>query len=66
LILQYAALGVGLAIVNDICRIPSGATARPLPEIPALRYYLLHRTRLPLSQAAEELRRLIIGAFSKR
>lgn len=62
--LHHAALGVGLAIVNDICQVPPGTTARPLPELPSLRYYVLHRTQLPLSRAAEELRRLVIGAFS--
>jgi DNA-binding transcriptional LysR family regulator len=64
--LHYAALGVGLAIVNDICRVPAGATARPLSEIPALRYYVLHRTQLPLSPPAEHLRRLIIETLAAR
>jgi DNA-binding transcriptional LysR family regulator len=62
--LHYAALGVGLAIVNDICRIPSGATARPLAEIPALRYYVLHRRQLPLAPPAARLRGLIVAALS--
>jgi len=62
--LQYAAAGVGLAVVNDICRIPRGAIARPLPELPALPYYVLHGSRLGLSAPAQELRSSIIETFN--
>jgi DNA-binding transcriptional LysR family regulator len=64
--LHYAALGVGLAIVNDICRIPRGAVARPLAGLPALSYYVLHRSHLGLSAPAERLRRLIIEGLGPR
>jgi DNA-binding transcriptional LysR family regulator len=65
LMLHYAAEGVGLAIVNDICRIPRGAVARPLPELPSLSYYLLHGRRAGLSPAAEELKRSIVDTFAR-
>lgn len=61
--LHYAALGIGLAIVNDICRIPGGAVGRPLAGIPAIGYYLLHARRMPLSAPAQALKSLIVGAF---
>jgi DNA-binding transcriptional LysR family regulator len=64
--LHYAALGVGLAIVNDICRIPRGAVARPLPELPALSYYVLHRRHLGLSAPAQALRAQIIETLGRR
>jgi DNA-binding transcriptional LysR family regulator len=64
--LHYAALGVGLAIVNDICRIPRSAVARPLSGLPALSYYVLHRNHLGLSAPAERLRQLIIEGLGHR
>ena len=64
LMLNYAAAGVGLAVVNDICRIPAGAVARPLSGMPALSYYLLHSKRAPLMPGAAELKRLIGEAFA--
>jgi hypothetical protein len=62
--LHYAALGVGLAIVNDTCRLPRGTVARPIPELPALQYYVLHRARLGLSPAAVALRALVAEEFA--
>jgi LysR family transcriptional regulator, low CO2-responsive transcriptional regulator len=65
LMLQYAAAGVGPAIVNDICRIPRGAVARPLHELPSLSYYLLHGRRVRLSAAAEDLKASIVETFAQ-
>jgi LysR family transcriptional regulator, low CO2-responsive transcriptional regulator len=62
--LHHAALGLGLAIVNDVCRIPHGTVARQLPEIPSLNYYVLHERRRKLSGPAQALRRLIVDTFS--
>jgi DNA-binding transcriptional LysR family regulator len=64
--LQYVSLGIGLAVVNDFCRLPAGVTARPLPEIPAVRYHVLHRRQAALAPAAERLRQLIVEAFAQR
>lgn len=63
LILHYAALGLGIAIVNDICRVPPGAVARSLPELPTLSYWLLHRRDLEPTDPAYALRQPIIDAF---
>ena len=63
LILHYAALGIGVAIVNDICRAPAGAVARRLPELPSLGYWLLHRRDLDDTDPAVDLREPIMDAF---
>jgi DNA-binding transcriptional LysR family regulator len=64
LMLHYAALGMGLAIVNDTCRIPRSAQSRPLAGIPSVSYHVLHGRRIGLSEPAQVVRRLIIEAFS--
>jgi LysR family transcriptional regulator, low CO2-responsive transcriptional regulator len=66
LMLHYAALGIGLAIVNDICRVPGGAVGRPLSGIPAVGYHVVHARRMPLSAPAQALKRLIVEAFERR
>lgn len=63
LILHYAALGIGVAIVNDICRVPAGAVARPIPALPSLGYWLLHRRDLDDADPAADLRDPIVDAF---
>jgi LysR family transcriptional regulator, low CO2-responsive transcriptional regulator len=64
LMLQYATLGMGLAIVNDICRIPRAAVARPITGIPSVGYFVLHGRRLGLSEPAQVVRGLILETFS--
>jgi DNA-binding transcriptional LysR family regulator len=66
LLLHYAALGIGIAIVNDICRPPAGTIARPLPDLPSLSYWLLHRRDLDASDPASTLREPIVDAFRTR
>jgi DNA-binding transcriptional LysR family regulator len=41
LMLRFAQLGLGVAVVNGCCRIPAGLVARPLPALPRVRYYLV-------------------------
>lgn len=43
LLVRFAELGLGLAIVNAFCRVPQGLVARPMPELPSRTYYLLQR-----------------------
>jgi len=57
--LHYVELGVGVAIVNDICRVPRGALARPLPELASLDYYVAQRTGLELSKPALDVKAMI-------
>jgi DNA-binding transcriptional LysR family regulator len=59
LVLNFAELGVGLAIVNGCCRIPRGLVARPLSELPRVSYYLIERRGSPPSDAVGELRRAL-------
>ncbi|HET7925079.1 MAG TPA: LysR family transcriptional regulator substrate-binding protein [Rhodanobacteraceae bacterium] len=48
LMLHFVRLGLGLAIVNECCRMPAGVVARPMPELPAVQYHLFHaRKGLP-------------------
>jgi hypothetical protein len=63
LMLRFARLGIGLAIVNDICSVPRGAVSRPLRELPGLRYMVAHTAGRPLPEPASALRRRIIEAF---
>jgi DNA-binding transcriptional LysR family regulator len=63
--LEYTRLGAGLAIVNDICRLPAGVTARPLPELPAIDYHLLEPPGRRRPAPVEALRALIIEAFKR-
>ena len=56
LTLHFVQLGVGLAIVNAICRMPAGIAARPIPALPGTHYWLLGKPQTP---AVEELARAI-------
>lgn len=49
LILHFAKLGLGLAIVNEFCRVPAGMVGVPVPELPTVPYYLV-RSRRGLSR----------------
>jgi LysR family transcriptional regulator, low CO2-responsive transcriptional regulator len=42
LMLKFAELGLGLAIVNDFGHVPPGLIARPVDELPAVHYQLFH------------------------
>jgi DNA-binding transcriptional LysR family regulator len=44
LLVRFAELGLGLAIVNAFCRVPGGLVSRPMPELPSRAYYVLQRT----------------------
>ncbi|HWO24360.1 MAG TPA: LysR family transcriptional regulator [Kofleriaceae bacterium] len=56
LMLHFVRRGVGLAIVNACCDLPRGVVARPVPALPAARYWLLRRRR---GGAADELAKII-------
>ncbi len=60
LMLHFVGLGVGLAIVNGCCRLPPALVARPLEELPGVRYQVLRRTGGRLHDGAAELRRLLL------
>lgn len=67
LMLRFASRGLGVAIVNDFCRVPRGAVARRVTDLPGLRYFLLaRRGGAPPRPGAARLRALIIEAFRER
>jgi DNA-binding transcriptional LysR family regulator len=48
LMLHLVRLGMGLAVVNACCRLPSGVSSRPIAELPSLQYFVFSReTKLP-------------------
>lgn len=50
LMMHFARLGIGLAVVNDFCSVPDGLIACPLEELPGVRYHAVHRAG-PLNHA---------------
>ncbi len=40
--LQFVELGLGVAVVNGCCRLPRGVVARPIVDLPKVRYRLVH------------------------
>ena len=55
LMMHFCALGLGLAIVNGCCRLPSSLTAKPLPEIPSIPFFLMFRYGAYVSPATERI-----------
>ncbi len=46
-ILHLVSLGLGVAVVNDFCRMPRGVIARPIIGLPAVEYSLVRRSGAP-------------------
>lgn len=57
LMLLFARLGLGLAVVNGSCRIPAGLVSRPIRELPEIHYHVFH---LKGADRARELRDLLL------
>ncbi len=55
LMLKFVQLGLGVAVVNGICELPSGVVSRPLPELGHVTYRLLRRRGATLSEEAQLL-----------
>lgn len=64
LIVHFATLGLGLAVVNAFCRIPAGMVARPVRGLPSVRYSIFGRRNAFRSTATEMLRALIVEKAS--
>lgn len=60
LMLHLVRLGMGLAVVNACCRIPSGVLSRSVPELPAIQYFVFSRTGT-LSRAAQVLKQNLLA-----
>jgi LysR family transcriptional regulator, low CO2-responsive transcriptional regulator len=61
--LHLARLGMGLAVVNACCRIPAGMVTRPIPELPALQYFIIGRDGR-LSGTAQALKQNLLAHAS--
>ena len=56
LMMHFAALGMGLAIVNGSCRPPPGLVAIPVKRLPGIRYHILERPETRRYEGAEALK----------
>ncbi|BFO53868.1 LysR family transcriptional regulator [Acidovorax sacchari] len=56
LMMQFAAWGLGLAVVNAFCPAPRGTVAIPLKGYPPLTYHVFHRKGQRLDPATSRLR----------
>lgn len=62
--LQFAALGLGVAVVNGICVPPRGVVLRPVPELGSVCYRLVTRRGARAAPAAERLADRILALRS--
>jgi LysR family transcriptional regulator, low CO2-responsive transcriptional regulator len=63
LMMHFAGLGLGLAIVNGCCEVPRGCVAIPIPELPPANYYLLFPKSGLLGPNTERLKNCIVQAL---
>jgi LysR family transcriptional regulator, low CO2-responsive transcriptional regulator len=61
LMIHLVGLGVGLAVVNDFCRLPRSLVGLPLPGLTRLSYAAIRWKGLPVSPASARLWTLLTG-----
>lgn len=66
LMTHYAALGLGLAVVNAYIPAPPGAVAVPISDLPALRIHLIKRRRAPAIAEVAALEAHLIKHLAQR
>ncbi len=66
LMLNFAALGLGVAVVNGLCELPRGVVARPIPELGTVTYRLLRRRGAPASSAVDDLAARVMALAERR
>lgn len=59
--LHLVRLGAGIAVVNDVCRVPRGLVAVPLEAGPQVTYWLARRQSAPVAAAQALWARLATG-----
>ena len=59
LMTRFTQYGMGLAIINACCNIPSDLVSRPIQQFPSIRYFLLHRAN-SLDPAKQLLRKCLL------
>ncbi len=60
LMLKFAGLGIGLAVVNGFCQVPPGLLAKPLEDFPVIRYQILQRKGSDLHRGAAEMKQCLL------
>jgi DNA-binding transcriptional LysR family regulator len=65
LMLKFASLGLGLAIVNDFGNLPRGLIARPIKELPVVYYQLFHLKGRLNKPGALHLKELLISSAAQ-
>lgn len=61
LMLHFVGLEIGLAIVNGCCRLPPGMIAKPLEELPRVRYQVLQRAGSRPHAGVSDLKRRLLA-----
>ena len=64
LMLHFAELGFGVAVVNDFCRVPRGMRGIPLTDLPPIDYYFIERPGDPLADT-RALRDAIVSTINR-
>jgi len=62
LMMRFAEIGLGIAIVNDFCSPPRGTVRRPLSGLPAVQYQLLRLRHRQPSPAVRMLEAAIVAS----
>lgn len=61
LLLHFASLGLGVAVVNSVCVAPKGVVLRKIPELGRVSYRVFTRKNEKLSAPAEDLLRRLVS-----
>jgi len=62
--MQFARLGIGIAVVNDFCAVPPGTVGIPLAGIPRVAYHLVARRGFA-SPPAAQLHTLLVATLAR-
>jgi len=60
MMLHFVSLGLGLAVVNGACHLPSGLVTRPFPALPKIRYFLFHRNNWKATGQRQAFKQLLL------
>ncbi len=62
LMIQFVRMGVGVAVVNEYCRLPKGLVGIPLPELPGLKFHVFHLRGQTVEGEYVRFRKLLIDS----
>ena len=66
LMMHYASVGMGIAVVNGYCKPPNGCVALPIPALPSLRYQLIQRAQSAVPEEVERLAEFLMKSGEAR